>query len=366
MEAVELKEDEFQEIDFEKIKLEKEIKKEKNLDKKSREHKKESKKIEFNDVKKSIRDFNIKTKEKIKETKKTFINSSDKTKRKKFNLSLAIFKGGYVHNPVLTQILGVCPIVMLATSVLNSINLTVIVTLMLVACEVITSQFLKRVPRWVRVSLYAIIATVVVTPVYMLMMNMQTLSMAFSIYLPLLSVNGLIVIKCEKFACKTSVKNSFFDAIATGVGFGAVAVIVGALREIFVNGSIFNISFASIDQLPSSTMPFITLVLLGFLSAAHKYSIMKHFPNETTDTFELNQVFEKVSFSEDGIETKNKNKQKNKDISRNKNISKNKNTAKNNNTAKNIIIAKNNNKRRKHESIIGENNSQTSSMEVQS
>ncbi|MFI3142129.1 MAG: Rnf-Nqr domain containing protein [Clostridia bacterium] len=355
-----MKEHEFQEIDFEKIKLEKATKKEKDLDKNILENKKERKKFEFNAAKKSIGDFSIKTKKKMKETKKTFINSSDKTKRSKFNLPLAIFKGGYVHNPVLTQILGVCPIVMLATSVLNSINVTVIVTLMLVVCEVITSQFLKRVPRWVRVSLYAIIATIVVTPVYILMVNMQTLSMAFSIYLPLLSVNGLIVIKCEKFACKTSVKNSFYDAIATGVGFGAVALVIGALREIFVNGSIFNISFASLDQLPSSTMPFITLVLLGFLSAAHKYSVMKHFPNETTDTFELNQVFEKVSYSENGIETKKKN------TSKKMKENKPKNTPKNMKENIQKSTPKNKNRRRKHESIIGENTVQSSSMEVQS
>lgn len=244
------------------------------------------------------------TKENTAAMIKTFQNSSDETKRKPFSLSLAIFKGGYVYNPVLTQVLGVCPIVMLATTFSNSISLTVIVTIMLIACEAITSKCLKKVPRWVRVSMYTVISAAVVVPICNMLMNADQLSTAFSIYLPLVSVNGMLVIRCEKFACKTSVKNSIFDAIATGVGFGFVALIVGTVREIFVNGSIFGFTFANLQQLPSASMAFITLVLLGFFSALHKYSIMKYFPNETTDTFDLAQVFEKVSFSDSGMQTK--------------------------------------------------------------
>lgn len=225
----------------------------------------------------------------------------------KLRIRTALFKGGFVHNPVLTQIIGICPIVMAATSLRNALLISLFLTFILVLCESFTSLFLKDTMRYVRLCFYTVISALsVVFGDILLSRIYPDFSLGLGIYLYLLTANALTVIRCEKFACKTTVRNSIVDALASGIGYGIVTVIVGAVREFINYGTVLNETGA--DRFPVVNSPFFALIILGFLSAIHRYIVIRFYPNELADTFFMNEVWEKVSIKDPGLSRKKEKK----------------------------------------------------------
>ena len=72
--------------------------------------------------------------------------------------------GGYIRNPVLVQVIGICPIAAAATSLMNSLLLSLVFTFSLILSEVIASALLKKFSRWVRMGVYALIGVAAVFP----------------------------------------------------------------------------------------------------------------------------------------------------------------------------------------------------------
>lgn len=222
-------------------------------------------------------------------------------KKKRLSLKTALFKGAYVHNTVLTCLAGICPIAAVCVSAKNALWLSLIFSFVLIMCEVSASLFLKRFSRWVRVCLYALVSSAaLILPMFA--MDDKTVS-SFGVYLPLLCVSGVIVIRCEKFAVRTSVYNSFIDSVASSVGFSGVAIIVGIVRELISTGKILGID-TSAPTIPAIAMPFGGFLILGFATAVHKWSVIKFHPNEIVDTFNMSGAEEKPVFKDPGLGAK--------------------------------------------------------------
>lgn len=211
----------------------------------------------------------------------------------------AFFKGAFVHNSVLTGIIGICPILAAAHKISDAVCITVTLTLLLLFNECLTNLVLKNVDRWIRVAVYPLLSSIIIAvsfPFLSIFTNDEAGSLG--IYLYLLSANALIVIRCEKLASRTTFKNCVFDALSSGIGYGLTALIVAAIREL-----LFFITLSEGESFVSSpfTSSFIALLILGFLSAIQKAVIKKFFPLETTDTFSLQRAEEKVVFKDPGI-----------------------------------------------------------------
>lgn len=223
----------------------------------------------------------------------------ENVKEQKLKLSTALFKGSFIYNPILTQAIGICPIVSAATTLKNAAVLSFVLFVSLVLCETAASFAFKRIERNIRICLYCLIASVP-TLLSMTVISDKTLS-SLGVFLPLLSVNAIIVIRCEKFAVKTNVRNSFFDAIASSLGFAVVAAAVGFFRELFSFGTVFSVKVSSFPVFSAFALPFGGLVILGFLAAVHKAIVMNKFENELTDTFNFSKVFEKPALRDPGL-----------------------------------------------------------------
>ena len=223
----------------------------------------------------------------------------NKNNSPKLSLSLAVFKGSFVHNPVLTQVLGVCPIVAAATTLKNAAVLSAVFSAAVVLCELLSSLALKKVARNIRVCLYCLIASVP-TLFSMSLIDGKTLS-SLGAFLPLISVNAIIVVRCEKFAVRTSVRNSLFDSLACSIGFSAVALITGFLRELIASGSVLSLKISALPVFSAVALPFGGLVVLGFLAAAQKAVVMNRFENEPYETFNFSKVFQKAVLHDPGL-----------------------------------------------------------------
>ncbi len=220
------------------------------------------------------------------------------------SFKLTFFKGAFVHNSVLTGVIGICPILAAAHKISDAVCITVTLTLLLLINECLTNLLLKNVERWIRVAIYPLLSSVIIAlsfPFLSLFTSDEASSLG--IYLYLLSANALIVIRCEKLASRTTLKNCIFDAISSGIGYGVIALIVAGVREL-----IFSLTLSDGESFATSpfTSSFIALLILGFLSAIQKAVIKKYFPLETTDTFSFVRADEKPVLKDPGIGKKKK------------------------------------------------------------
>ncbi len=189
-----------------------------------------------------------------------------------------------IKNPLLFEAVGLCPVVAIATSVQSSLFLAVITAIEMILCEVLASLLLKNVRRYWRVALYVIFGIIVIFPItFMTNRFFPDLSMNIGVYLPLMAVNSLIALHCERVAVKNNVKDSFIDALSASLSYGIVAIIVGFLREILGNGTLLGHSLNIPVKFTALLMPFGGLILLGFLAAGLKGFLNKKYPDSNPD-----------------------------------------------------------------------------------
>ena len=120
-------------------------------------------------------------------------------KKKGLTLPKMLFKGAFVYNPVLTQAIGVCTVVAICFTLKISIIVSLHLAFILVVNEILASLFLKKLSRWMRIVRYMLISTLLLLPMMLVFdRSFSQLNAAMGIYLPLLAVNSLVVIRCEK------------------------------------------------------------------------------------------------------------------------------------------------------------------------
>ena len=192
--------------------------------------------------------------------------------------------GGYLRNPVLVQVIGICPVAAAATSLVNSLVLSVVFTVSLILCEVIASLLLKKTARWIRVGIYIIIGAAVVFPSMFLLEKYSTAVLSgLGIYLPLMAMSSFSSVHCEKYAVKHTVKESFYDAVASSIGYCAVLLAVGVIREIIGAGRIAGVGIVPLKGLSGFLMPFGGMIVIGLLAAFHKYRVLKNNRSRASD-----------------------------------------------------------------------------------
>lgn len=198
---------------------------------------------------------------------------------KKISLKKMIRTGGYIKNPVLVQVVGICPVAAAATSLFNALVLSAVFTVSLILCELAASVMMKKITRWIRVGLYIILSTAVVFPaMYLLEKYESPILASLGVYLPLMAMSSLTCVHCEKYAVKHSAKESLFDALASSIGYSGVLVVVGIIREIFGNGTIAEYKIPFLNGFNGILMPFGGLFIIGLLSALHKATVIKKNP----------------------------------------------------------------------------------------
>ncbi len=148
--------------------------------------------------------------------------------------------GLWKNNPAIVQLLGLCPLLAVTGSVVNAIGLGLATTLVLVTSNTCVSIIRNIVSDAVRLPAFVMIIASAVTCIELLMQAFAyELYQILGIFLPLITTNCVILGRAESFACKNSLAPSVYDGLIMGVGFGAVLVLLGALRELAGTGALF-------------------------------------------------------------------------------------------------------------------------------
>ena len=204
---------------------------------------------------------------------------------RKYSFSDALFSSTFIHNPVLIQAAGLCAIVAVATTLKTAVLLAAAFFPVLIITQVFACLALKRVPRWIRVAIYLLIGTAIIAGIiYAIDTFMPEISLGAGIYLALTAANSIIALHCEKLAVKTDLRHAFFDSVATALGYAAVIIPVGALREMIGSSTIWDANIKVPMTYPAILMPFGGFLVLAFFAAALKALINKRFPEHSAET----------------------------------------------------------------------------------
>lgn len=150
-------------------------------------------------------------------------------------------QGLWKNNPGLVQLLGLCPLLAVTATVTNALGLGLATLLVLLGSNVAVSLVRNHVANEIRIPVFVLIIASLVT-VVQLLMNAYTydLYLSLGIFIPLIVTNCAIIGRAEAFASKNAVLPSAIDAIMMGLGFMLVLLVLGAMREILGQGTLFD------------------------------------------------------------------------------------------------------------------------------
>ncbi|MEZ9762683.1 electron transport complex subunit E [Vibrio splendidus] len=152
-----------------------------------------------------------------------------------------IKNGMWANNPALVQLLGLCPLLAVSSTVTNALGLGIATLLVLVGSNVCVSLVRNHVPKEVRIPVFVMIIASLVTCIQLLMnAYAYGLYLSLGIFIPLIVTNCIIIGRAEAFASKNEVLPAAQDGFWMGLGMTSVLVVLGAMREVIGNGTLFD------------------------------------------------------------------------------------------------------------------------------
>ena len=201
----------------------------------------------------------------------------------------SLFHNGLIkQNTGLVQLLGLCPLLAISNNVINAVSLGLATTLVMAASSGAVSGVRNFVPNEIRIPVFVLIIAALVT-VIDLAMNafVHPLYLVLGIFIPLITTNCIVLARADAFAAKNHPLHSVVDAVAMGLGLTTVLVVLGGMRELAGQGTLFSgidlVFGADAKQFVLHVLPgykgFLLAILppgaflgLGLLIAAHNWN----------------------------------------------------------------------------------------------
>lgn len=182
-------------------------------------------------------------------------------------------KGLVKENPILVIMLGLCGALACSTSATDALGMGIAFSFVMLCSNVVVASIRKVVPSQVRIPVFITVISTFVTIVdYTLKAYFPALSNSLGVFVPLIVVNCIVMGRAEAYSSRNTVMASLMDGIGMGVGFTLVITMIGAVREILGNGTVFGHV-----AMPAAYHPAIILILppgaflvIGFLMALHR------------------------------------------------------------------------------------------------
>ncbi|HEV8078393.1 MAG TPA: electron transport complex subunit E [Marinobacter sp.] len=148
--------------------------------------------------------------------------------------------GLWSNNPALVQVLGLCPLLAVTSTVVNALGLGLATLLVLMGSNLAVSLIRNFVNESVRLPAFVMIIASFVTCAELLMQAYTyELYQILGIFIPLIVTNCAILGRADAFASRNPPGIALLDGAMMGLGFMAVLVVLGALRELIGQGTLF-------------------------------------------------------------------------------------------------------------------------------
>lgn len=147
--------------------------------------------------------------------------------------------GLWQANPALVQLLGLCPLLAVSHTFANALGLSLATVLVLTVSSTLVSMLRPLVRPEIRLPLFVLVIAVSVSSIELLVRAwLPELHDAVGVFIPLIATNCVILARAEAFAARQRVSLAALDGLMMGLGFLAVLVVIGALREVVGHGTL--------------------------------------------------------------------------------------------------------------------------------
>jgi electron transport complex protein RnfE len=182
-------------------------------------------------------------------------------------------KGFLKENPILVIMLGLCATLACSTSATDAVGMGLAFSFVMLCSNIVVASIRKLVPSQVRIPVFITVISTFVTIVdYTLKAYLPALSQSLGVFVPLIVVNCIVMGRAEAFSSKNTVMASLMDGIGMGIGFTLIITVIGTMREVIGNGTLFGH-----QVMPAQYQPVLILILppgaflvIGFLMALHR------------------------------------------------------------------------------------------------
>ncbi len=177
-----------------------------------------------------------------------------------------ITKGFVKDNPTFVLVLGMCPTLATTTSAMNGLEMGLATMFVLILSNIVISLVAPVVPDKVRIPVYIVIIATFVTVLQFLMQAfVPAVYETLGLFIPLIVVNCIVLGRAEAFANKNGVVDSALDGLGIGIGFTMSLTVIGIVRELLGNGSVFGWKFIAGDGILAFVMAPGAFLVLGYL-----------------------------------------------------------------------------------------------------
>lgn len=148
--------------------------------------------------------------------------------------------GLWDNNPALVQVLGLCPLLAVTSTVVNAIGLGLATLMVLMGSNLAVSLIRNFVSESVRLPAFVMIIASFVTCAELLMQAYTyELYQILGIFIPLIVTNCAILGRADAFASRNAPGPALLDGAMMGAGFLVVLIILGGMRELIGQGTLF-------------------------------------------------------------------------------------------------------------------------------
>ncbi len=176
------------------------------------------------------------------------------------------WNGLWKQNAILAQLLGLCPLLAVSTNFVNAFSLGLATILVMMLANVGISLMRAFIPYEIRIPIFVLIIAALVTVVDLAFNAfLHELYLVLGIFIPLIVTNCIVLARVEAFAAKNGLRASLFDGLMMGLGFLWAICLLGLLRELLGQGTLFS----GIEMLVPTVVPIQVLpeAYPGFLIA---------------------------------------------------------------------------------------------------
>jgi electron transport complex protein RnfE len=177
-------------------------------------------------------------------------------------------KGFVKENPVFVLLLGLCPTLGVTSTAINGMAMGLATLFVLLMSNIVVSLIKNFIPDKVRIPSFIVVIATFVTVVDLVMAGYApTVHEQLGLFIPLIVVNCIVLGRAEAFASRKSFLYSMVDGLGMGLGFTFALTLLGSVREILGNLSIFGFKFMEGDGILVFILPPGAFIALGYLIA---------------------------------------------------------------------------------------------------
>ncbi|MEX2489504.1 MAG: electron transport complex subunit E [Pseudomonadales bacterium] len=149
-------------------------------------------------------------------------------------------RGLWQDNPALVQLLGLCPLLAVSNTVVNSLGLGIATFLVLIMSNLVISSIRRFLDENTRLpAQIMVIATFVTCADILLQAWFFDLHHRIGLFVALIVTNCALLGRAESFARRNTLPWAILDGAMMGLGFLIAIVAMGAIREVLGHGTLF-------------------------------------------------------------------------------------------------------------------------------